>query len=40
MILSLLQNYNDVFTELDISDQDTYLEAAISILDAMEGVAS
>ena len=28
-----------MFSELDIADQDTHLEAAISILDTMEGVA-
>ena len=30
----------DVFSELNIVDQDTHLDAAISILDTMEGVAS
>ena len=37
---SLTQKYNDVFSELNTADQDTHLEAAISILDTMEGVAS
>ena len=32
--------YFEVFSELDVTDQDTHLEAAISILDTMEGVAS
>ena len=31
---------HDVFSELTTADQDTHLEAAISILDTMEGVAS
>ena len=35
-------HYTDVFifSELNTADQDTHLEAAISILDTMEGVAS
>ena len=37
---SLTQKYYDVFSELNTADQDTHLEAAISILDTMEGVAS
>ena len=37
---SLIQKYYDVFSELNTVDQDTHLEAAISILDTMEGVAS
>ena len=36
---SLTQKYNDVFSELNTADQDTHLEAAVSILDTMEGVA-
>ena len=35
-----LQKYSDVFSELTTADQDTHLEAAISVLDTMEGVAS
>ena len=37
---SLTQKYYDVFSERNTADQDTHLEAAISILDTMEGVAS
>ena len=37
---SLTQKYNDVYSELNIADKDTHLEAAISILDTMEGVAN
>ena len=35
-------HYTDafIFSELNTADQDTHLEAAISILDTMEGVAS
>ena len=40
MFDSFTQKYNDVFSELNTADQDTHLEAAISILDTMEGVAS
>ena len=40
LFLSHSQKYYDVFSELDTADQDTHLEAAISILDTMEGVAS
>ena len=37
---SLTQKDYEMFSELNIADQDTHLEAAISILDTMEGVAS
>ena len=39
MTLSLSQEFYHVFSQLNIDQESTHLEAAISILDTMEGVA-